>query len=228
MDYHEVDERYDLVFRLLDQRSVSRSVVEIAPGAIAGTIDPNQVVQILHGLLLCYATTNTVGNLIPTISVMPLIFLRSHTGSWVRVAHRGEGDFFPYDYRNLQAHLEEVNAAAEDLLARVNRALIHHIAPTSLEEHYADDKSFEDLLAVEHIPRLKDHFRIVTGKFTHFLLADPTVPNCPHHDFGRSAALHSRSEICRLSTDRSRLRGHISQTRSNTTAATKMWMPQST
>jgi hypothetical protein len=190
MDSNEVDEQYNLIFRLLDQRSVSRSVVEIAPGAIGGTIDPNQVVQVLHGLLLCYATTNTVGSLIPTISLMPLIFLRSNTGSWVRIAHRGEGYLVPYDYRNLQAHLEEVNVAAEDLLARVNRALNRQIAPTSLEEHYADEKSFEDLLAVEHIPRQRDHFRIVTGKFTHFLLADPTVPNCPHHDFGKSATLH--------------------------------------
>jgi hypothetical protein len=62
--------------------------------------------------------------------------------------------------------------------------------PTPLEEHYADDGSFEGLPAVEQIQRQSDHFRVVTGRFTHFLLAEPTVPNCPHHDFGKSVVLH--------------------------------------
>lgn len=189
-DRDDVDERYDLVFRLLDQRLVSRSAVEIAPGAIAGSIASARVVQLLHGLRLRYATTETVGRLVPTISVTPLILLRSDTGSWLRVAHNDDVYLVPYRYDEIPKHLNEINAAAEDLLNRVHRQLGLQLQPATIEEHYSDGEAFEGLPAVEEIRRQSDHFRVVTGQFTHFLLAEPTVPNCPHHDFGKSVVLH--------------------------------------
>jgi hypothetical protein len=51
-DKNDVDERYDLVFRLLDQRIVARLTREIAPGEIAGFVAPAKVVRITHGLRL--------------------------------------------------------------------------------------------------------------------------------------------------------------------------------
>jgi hypothetical protein len=189
-DRDDVDERYDLVFRLLDQRFVSRIAAEIAPGAIAGSIAPANVVQLLHGLRLRYATTETVGRLVPTLSVTPLILLRSDTGSWLRVARSDDVYLIPYKYGELPTHLNEINVAAEDLLNRVYRQLGRQLLPATLEEHYADYEAFEGLRAVEEIQRQRDHFRVVTGRFTHFLLAEPTVPDCPHHDFGKSVELH--------------------------------------
>lgn len=193
IDSADVDNRYDLVFRLLDQRFVSRLATEVAPGAIAGLIAPERVVRLLHGLRLRYATSETVGTLVPTITVIPTILLRSDTGSWLRVA-RSEGandlHFVPYRYEELHRHLEEVNADAVRLLGRVNQQLGLHLQPASLEEHYADHEAFEGMPGVEQMQFDGDHFRIVTGKATHYLLAQPTVPNCPHHDFGRSVELH--------------------------------------
>lgn len=187
----DVDDRYDLVFQLLDQRSVSRlAVAEVAPGAIAGVIDPNRVVRLLHGLRLRYATSETVGRLVPTITVAPMILLRSDTGSWLRVARNDEMYFIPYKYDELPRHLQEVQEAAEHLLDRVHQQLGQQLQPSTLNQHYADVEAFEGMPGVEEIQRQGDHFRIVTGQLTHYLLAQPTVPDCPHHDFGKSVKLH--------------------------------------
>jgi hypothetical protein len=192
-DKSDVDEQYDLVFRLLDQRSVSQLATEVAPGAIAGVIAPNRVVRLLHGLRLRYATSETVGRLVPTITVTPMIVLRSDAGSWVRVARSEDVHFIPYKYEELPTHLQEVQAAAEDLLDRVHRQLGQQLQPSTLSEHYADDEAFESMPGVEQMQRKGDHFRIVTGRSTHYLLAQPTVPDCPHHDFGKSVELHCQT-----------------------------------
>lgn len=192
-DRSDVDDRYDLVFRLLDQRSVSRLATEVAPGAIAGLIAPNRVVRLLHGLRLRYATSETVGRLVPTITVTPMILLRSDTGSSLRVARSEDVHFIPYKYEELPTHLQEVQAAAEHLLDRVHRQLGQQLQPSTLSDHYVDDEAFEGMPGVEQMQRKGDHFRIVTGRSTHYLLAQPTVPDCPHHDFGKSVALHCQT-----------------------------------
>ena len=192
-DKSDVDDRYDFVFRLLDQRLVSRSASEIPPGAIAGVIDPTIVVKLLHGLRLRYATSETVGPLVPTISVTPTILLKSDTGSWVRVERSDDTHLLPYKYDALSTHLQEVHDAAASLLSRVHQQLGRQIEPATIEEHYADDDSFGGMPGVEQIQRQGDHFRIVTGRGTHYLLNEPTVPNCPHHDFGKSVELHCQA-----------------------------------
>jgi hypothetical protein len=190
----DVDDRYDLVFRLLDQRLVSRFGGEVAPGAIVGLVAPTSVVQLLHGLRLRYATSETVGNLIPTISVTPTILLKSDTGSWLRVARSEDVYLLPYKYTELSTHLQEVKDAAQDLLNRVHEQLGRKLEPATLEEHYAGG-AFESMPGVEEIYRQSDHFRIATGRYTHYLLSEPTVPDCPHHDFGKSVELHCQAGV---------------------------------
>lgn len=192
-DRWDLDDRYDLVFRLLDQRSVSRLATEVAPGAIAGVIAPNRVVRLLHGLRLRYATSETVGKLVPTITVTPIVLLRSDTGSWLRVARSADVHFIPYKYEQLPTHLQEVQAAAEHLLDRVQQQIGQQLQPSTLSEHYTDDEAFEGMPGVDQIQGKGDHFRIVTGRLTHYLLAQPTVPDCPHHDFAKSVDLHCQA-----------------------------------
>lgn len=61
--------------------------------------------------------------------------------------------------------------------------------------------------AVAEVPGVPNHFRIVTGELTHFLLAEPTVPNCPYHDFAKSTELNcqiGRLPILNRSVERPR------------------------
>lgn len=87
MSADEIIERYNRVFELLDQREVSRKAKELPPGAIRGAVDPDRVVSLLRGLRLRYTRSETVGHLVPTITVMAAVLLRSDTGSWLKVAH---------------------------------------------------------------------------------------------------------------------------------------------
>ena len=189
----DVEDRYDQVFRLLDQRFVSRLATEVPPGAIAGVIAPERVVRLLHGMRLRYATSETVGRLVPTITVLPTILLRSDAGSWLSVARREDAHFIPYRYDELQNHLQEVQADAQRLLERVQQQLGKELQPSTLEEHYTDGEAFDGMPGVEELQHESDHFRIVTGQSTHYLLAQPTVPDCPHHDYGRSVELHCQA-----------------------------------
>jgi hypothetical protein len=185
----EIIERYNRVFELLDQREVSRKAKELPPGAIRGAIDPNTVVSLLHGLRLRYTSSETVGHLVPTVSVMAIIVLRSDTGSWLKVA-RGVADtesirFLPYRYENLAEHLDAVRTDAELLLQRVQHWLGRPLQPGSLLDHYADD-AFEGMHGVEEIAGREGDFWILTGQRTHFLLSAPEELTCAFHDFGRA------------------------------------------
>jgi len=60
-----------------------------------------------------------------------------------------------------------------------------------LESHYTDTDAFETLRGVTVIRRgipspKSQEFLVVTGDNTHYLLGEPTVPNCPYHDWVRS------------------------------------------
>jgi hypothetical protein len=80
---------------------------------------------------------------------------------------------------------QEVREDAERLLARVQHQLNRNLLPATLTEHYADD-AFEAMHGIEELLHEEDQFWIVTGQATHYLLPEPTVPDCPFHDFGRS------------------------------------------
>jgi len=189
MDENEIIERYDKVFALLDQHEVSRRAEDLPPGAIRGAIDPERVVSIMHGLRLHYASSETVGHLVPTISVLPVIFLRSDSGSWLKVAHKVIDvetiRFFPIRYDELVAHLADVRADAERLLDRVQHQLGRHLQPANLVNHYRDD-AFEGMHGIEELPDRDGDFWIVTGQATHFLLGAPEQIACRYHDFGRA------------------------------------------
>jgi hypothetical protein len=62
-----------------------------------------------------------------------------------------------------------VNGRRVQIHSRVNQQLGQELRPADLVEHYADD-AFENIPSVEEMRHEADHFRIVTGRFTHFLL----------------------------------------------------------
>lgn len=58
-----------------------------------------------------------------------------------------------------------------------------------MADHYADQDLFNELPTVSKLDRIKyEEFLIVTGKNTHYLLKEPTVLNCPYHDWDNSDA----------------------------------------
>ncbi|RMD63625.1 hypothetical protein D6833_05435, partial [Candidatus Parcubacteria bacterium] len=90
----------------------------------------------------------------------------------------------PHAANELLQHLQKVKEEAQKLLEEVNRRLGTTLSPSPLTEHYNDEEAFAALPGVrelrEHQP---DQYLIVTGDKTHYLLPDPTVPDCPYHDW---------------------------------------------
>jgi hypothetical protein len=90
------------------------------------------------------------------------------------------------DYAQLLKTLciDTVRAAAQSLLAEICDILHANVSPTPLEKHFADPVAFETQSAIIKLP--EDQYWIVTGDQTHFLMTEPTVPDCPHHDYANS------------------------------------------
>jgi hypothetical protein len=77
-----------------------------------------------------------------------------------------------------------VQKAALLMLDQVNAALGTCLRASPLSKHYEDEESFSPIRRV--VECRKDEFLVVTGDKTHYLLPEPSVAQCPHHDWGQS------------------------------------------
>jgi hypothetical protein len=179
----QIDDRYQHVYKLLAQPLVAHRAAEIEPGDLPSLVSAEKVQSLTHGLRLYYAQTRTVQQVAPVISVIPLVLIRSIDNTWIRVASEGPAILLPDKYVDLSRHLEEVDLVAKQLLERVNNYLGRTLEPVSIEVHYADTGSFDDIKGIQELDGDKDHYVLVTGIMTHYLRREPRVPNCRYHDF---------------------------------------------
>lgn len=180
----DVQARAGEFFLCLAHRYVVQSAPALRPGMIASEVAPSKVLGVMHGLRLRYSRRREVYDVLPTISVAPVLFLRLANHSWTRVEVPPRSFELPHDRTQLANHLHDVDAAAADLRAQLDTALAKHLPSISLEEHYADADSFAPLKAV--VENESDDFLIATGSHSHYILETPTVPECPYHDSARA------------------------------------------
>lgn len=187
----EIEERAEELFDLLEHQRVLNKTPPLVAGEIAFYLGPELIDRVLHGLHLRYIEQDGIYSVSPVIQVSPVLFLRSRFGAWTRAESRWTDDI-PHAAEQLPGHLERVREAASRLLEDVNRWLGAGHLPTSLESHYADIGGFEILPGVTEIRRgvrsdKSQEFLIITGNSTHYLLGEPTVPDCPYHDWVQSS-----------------------------------------
>jgi hypothetical protein len=171
------------LFCKLEHQLVLGETSPLRPVELPFHVEAHQVQQAMHGLRLRYEEAKAIYQREPMVYVAPVIFLRTNLGAWLRV-ESAEQYAIPHASDQLPAHLEAVRAAAGSLLAETCHVLHIDVSPTSLERHFADAGSFESQNAI--IKLSGDHYWIITGNQTHFLMAEPTVPDCPHHDYAYS------------------------------------------
>lgn len=202
----EFEERSDEVFNLLEHQRVLNKTSPLVAGEIGFHVRPELTDRVLHGLHLKYIEQERIYFASPVIEVSPVLFLRSRFGAWLRVESRWT-DLIPHEAEQLPEHLERVRSAASRLLEDMNNWLGTAYKASPLESHYTDSEGFETLQGVTFIRRgvpsaKSQEFLILTGDNTHYLLAEPTVPNCPYHDWVQSmnagyetgnVAIHKRS-----------------------------------
>jgi len=188
----EIEERFEEVFRLLEHQHVLDRVPPLFSSQLPFRLRSDLVDQLMHGLHVKYIEQRGIYEISPVIQVSPIMFVRSRFGAWLQVkSQRTEN--IPHSEAELPEHLSRVAEIAAQLLHDTNTALHSAHVPTPLEQHYTDKESFESLAGVTEIDHQEgEHpsqdLLIATGSNTHYLLNEPTVPDCPYHDWARSRA----------------------------------------
>jgi len=195
----EIEERFEEVFRLLEHEHLLDRVPPLLASQLPFHLSSDLVDQLMHGLHVKYIEQKGIYDVSPVIQVSPIMFVRSRVGAWLHVkSQRTEN--IPHSEGKLPEHLSRVEGIASQLLQDVNAALRSAHVPTSLEDHYADEASFKSLPGVTEIVHEEgEHpsheLLIAVGSNTHYLLNEPTVSDCPYHDWARS-----REDGCEVSS----------------------------
>jgi hypothetical protein len=196
----DVAQRYTELFRHLEYGAVSREIPGLTLGKLPFHVDGNVVDGLMHGLRLWYSEKPGYKPS-PNITVAPVIFLRTQYGTWLRVEVPPKVYAMPHKSDQHSQHFLEVQEAAINLLGQVNNALETHFKPLALVKHYENEESFDAVRGV--VECSEDEFLVVTGAKTHYLLPEPSVPQCPHQDWGQSniAGVACNPSIMLRSTD---------------------------
>lgn len=185
-DANDIANRSAELYRALEHQHVLNEVPFLAPAELPFHVTGPTVRLAMHGLRLRYEQSHALKVPSPIIHVAPVVILRTELGATIRVENPHEQFELPHAPDQLGAHLAAVGNAAQGLLRDISERLERPLAPTPLEDHFMDPRSFAAQKAVARSS--DDEYFLVTGQHTHYLLAEPSVPDCPHHEWGKSNA----------------------------------------
>ena len=174
-----IEMRFTEVFRYLEHQQVLGTASPLTPGDLPFHVQ--EVDRVMHGLRLRYVEETGLYQPEPVIKVAPVIWLRTRYGAWLRAESPPRGYQLAREDANLRAHLNEVQQAAQNLLAEVNERLGTSLQAYPLTQHYEDEDAFAALPGVQE--QGPDNFLLVTGDKTHYLQPAPSVPSCPYHNW---------------------------------------------
>jgi hypothetical protein len=185
-DSNDIVQHAEEIFSALEHQRVLGEVPFLAPVELPFHVTGDSIRKAMHALRLRYDHTPGIYHAAPVIHVAPAIVLQGQQGAWLRVENPGQQYELPHDPARLGEHLAQVRTAAEALLADIGQRLNKVFPATSLEDHFHDTASFAVQKAVTPFP--EEEYFILTGGNTHYLHPEPSVANCPHHDWGKSNA----------------------------------------
>lgn len=179
---------YNKVYACLEHQRVLNETFPLSIGRLSSYITSRNISRVMHGLRLIYTRKNSFKRS-PIIDVMPIVFLRSYDGSWLRV-DSGIDRSIPHEANSsgtesLKLHLEDVEEIAGNLLGQISRCLSTTLLPSTIESHNENDNYFRELKLVESVKGNKDceEYIIVTGQRTHYLRLNQNVSQCLHHNW---------------------------------------------
>jgi hypothetical protein len=194
-DYDLIERHYGEIFYWLENQRILDEVPPLTVAEVAFHVNPELISRMVHGLHLLYIEepdflprSSVALSVSPVIKVMPIIFIRSQYGAWLRV-NSEERIEMPHAAEHLAEHLRGVQEIATRLLQDINTRLETHLTATTIESHFAHTDDFQALRGVVEKPKNHGHYDehvVVTGHHTHYFRLEPTVAGCPHHDWGNS------------------------------------------
>lgn len=178
----DIERRFGDVFRNLEyQQVLGEALPTFTPGDLPFYLAGQEIDRALHGLRLRYVEQPGIYQPAPVIKVAPVVFLRTQYGAWMRIESPLEEFDLPHRYEELLRHLGDVEQRARNLLSEVDRQLGTSLQASPLTKHYENEDDFAVLPGVQEINR--NEFILVTGDASHYLLPEPSIPNCPYHDW---------------------------------------------
>lgn len=187
---NDIEQRYVELYREMEYSSVLGKQQEITLSDLPFYIQPESIVHLMRGLRLAYFEDPTMYlNVKPRIQVSPLVLLGTQVGTWLKVEKPIEENTFtlPHSYSGLSEHLNSVKNAGDTLLEEVNKLLPTALEPTAIADHYRSQDSLDTLKGVKeesyHSDRRFSEYIIVTGNETHYIKEQPSVSNCPYHEW---------------------------------------------
>lgn len=180
-NFEEMDRRSTELFENLEYFKLSRETRAFAIGELLFNFEKTDITELMHGLRLRYSEPEGVYERSPSICVAPVLFFRIRTGAWFRV--EGPKQFvLPHENESLSKHLSDVKKQASLLLSDIRERLEVQLIPKSVEAHYLDANGFNQLKGLSELSR--NNYLVVTGEDTHYLREQPTVIECPFHEWG--------------------------------------------
>ena len=176
-----IEEDYVDLFNHLEHQIVLGASDRLEIGELPFHIDRARVARVFHGLRLRYDECKRAYSVGPVIHVAPILWIKSSNGVWLRVEDPTMDYELPHKSEDLGGHLSDVRDAAVAFLAQVNEGLGATFEVTSIVAHYEDDEGFDDCPGVKDIG--DDLFFLVTGEHTHYVRPEPTVTDCPFHQW---------------------------------------------
>ena len=182
-DWSDIKMRYAELFRYLEHSAVLGEIGALLPSELPFYIGAEMVDRLIHGLHLRYIEQPGIYQPSPVIKVAPVIFLHLQYDTWLRVESPPNEYQVPHETNKLSQHLDEVRNAAEQLLQQVNSSLGASFLPSPLAAHYCIEDDFEQMPGVKEV--VENDFLVVTGDKKHYLMSQPSISNCPYHDWAR-------------------------------------------
>ena len=190
-DRDSIERRYTEVFRELEHQSLLSETPALTLGELLFHVAPEMIELAMFGLRLLYIEEPGFFEPAPVIKLMPIIFLRTRYGAWLCVESRRE-ERLPHAAEELPTHLDSIRALSMAFLEDINKTLRTHLPVSSLSKHYSHEDGFDILRGVTECSRRSAagarEFLLVTGDNTHYLLPEPTIPDCPYHFWGNCNA----------------------------------------
>jgi hypothetical protein len=179
-----IEDSRRLVFELLDYNRIAAFNRPISPAEISVHFAVEEFEVGINALQVSYSDVAAGYCAIPTVNVIPEIFLRHRRGGWIRVTS-GRPDPLPHRPRDLDQHLADVAAVHATLMGQVEAAVQHRVPILSIEEHYKRHLHVE-------LPGVRsngtDRFLVLTGNQSHFIKHRSDFEQCRYHWLHLAAA----------------------------------------
>ncbi|HPF38770.1 MAG TPA: hypothetical protein PK093_09010 [Phycisphaerae bacterium] len=208
-DFEALQAHHELLWRWLSYSEVAHENRSVLAAHVPFVVDPATIEDCLYGMRVAYSHQQSTTQIVPSMWVSPVLWLRSKKRTFVQVRCDDE-DFVPSGDRGpVSDHLAKIDGYAKRLKSEVEREIGNRVLPLiSVEEHFGNDGSFSNRRAVQKRNQTSSEaYVMVTGIRSHFMQDRRDYEECAYHWHDRArrdGAVHTTGPVDRPSVSPTR------------------------